>query len=63
MIIQILVEVELGKTGGKFASRSDLEELIIEEIEATLPSEIETDEATYEVVSTSIEVQAPAKKK
>lgn len=57
MKITLIVEVELRHTQGKFASKEDLTEKLIEEVEGSDPGTVESDDgAEYEVDSFEVRV-------
>jgi hypothetical protein len=64
MVITITVSVEVERTEGKFASRDELTEKIMDELESANPESIETDDgASYEVTGWEInDVPQPGRK-
>ena len=56
MIITLTITVDVKHQSGKFATKEELAQLLIDEVEAADPSELTTDEdATYAVMGFSAE--------
>lgn len=64
MKIEVKVSVEVERTMGKFASREEIEEQILDAIEGADPGMISCDDGgEYEVVDWTVEVQPVGSKK
>jgi hypothetical protein len=54
---KFVVEVELERTEGKFVSRDDMAQELLDAIESADPGSIDVDESSYEVTDFSVNEQ------
>lgn len=54
---KFIVEVELERTEGKFVSREDMAQELMDAIESSDPGSIDVDESSYEVTDFSVNEQ------
>lgn len=62
MRFDITVTVEVERVSGKFVSRDDIENELIDAVEQADPSSIDVDESEYEVTDWAVTVAAPPRK-
>lgn len=54
---KFIVEVELERTEGKFVSRDDMAQELLDAIESSDPGEVNVDDSNYEVTDWSVSEQ------